>query len=328
MLPLLQKVTARKFRFYRFDGSRGYLYFNKLHFESAPIRTLQAAVEFRTRYQALDTLDDMSLLDFDGRKWFSIYIDGATSTVVVNTTGNGSSEAIVGTTIVNDGEWHTVEFNVCTKGGLTAMSLLIDGSLEKTALAHPGGIGVIVSTRYGTIGDSSQATHPTGIRGHDYFNGDIRSIRMATPVSDECEETNVCRDQMWEQHTCDFVVAYWGGCDRGHANYSVVHNTNVGFLTTEQLCCATCCRKTPTACPACGISPQQALQGADLGKRRREPTAVECAYICYETAGCAGFIYFLDQTENCQLKSTITGSESMLNVQSGKPCKRGHALLT
>jgi hypothetical protein len=103
----------------------------------------------------------------DGRVGFSTYAP------------TGSINDFFGNTIVNDGQWH----HITTIYDGTDKHIYVDGVLDATISNPHGGSGLgKATTRFGFIGDGSEATSFNGNKNNIHYNGDISELRIWSRV--------------------------------------------------------------------------------------------------------------------------------------------------
>jgi hypothetical protein len=141
------------------------------------INEVTACAWFRTSERGTNEFDNWALLDFDRSEYFNLYVRGDTGGIGFST--SGSEQAMVDHSTPGDyadGDWHlacgTYDADTATK------RIYVDGSLEKTVTApNSASLGTGV-TRYGIIGDGSEAASFDGNRNRNYFTGHIDEVRL------------------------------------------------------------------------------------------------------------------------------------------------------
>lgn len=129
--------------------------------------------------KALPNEGGWSVIDFDRSEYFNLEIgwnDRSTDVVNFATTGtNATIHDMAGTTNVRDGYWH---FIAAVFDG-TNKYIYVDGNLDATATNPHGGLDIGTgTTRYGFIGDGSEATTFNGTRNNFYFGGQIEEVSV------------------------------------------------------------------------------------------------------------------------------------------------------
>jgi len=176
------------------DGVNDYVAIQNLYFNVANQLkefTVLAVVRIPT------TGGNWSILDFDRSEYFcccagipsgSISGEGDYVGFHTNASGYGIHD-MWGSKIVRDGAWHVIvwRYNCYEQYD---KKIWVDGVLDAQADAYPEGVGVGTgTTRYGFIGDGSEANTFDGGRNNIYFEGDIGEVRFwdeALPESHIC----------------------------------------------------------------------------------------------------------------------------------------------
>jgi len=122
-----------------------------------------------------------SIADFDRSEYFNVEIgwhDQTTNVVNFATySSSGGIHDMAGSTNVCDGKWH---FITAVYDG-TDKRIYVDGVLDATATNPHSGTGLGKggsTTRYGFIGDGSEATSFNGTRNEFYFKGSIDEVSI------------------------------------------------------------------------------------------------------------------------------------------------------
>jgi hypothetical protein len=160
-----------------FNGTSDYVAIQNKNYNTAgSISALTVEAWIKTSFTGGGSYDNWSIVDFDRSEYYNMWVDGATGYVSFSTMDNaGTQDDFAGTTAVNDNAWHHIA--VVYDG--TDKRIYVDGVLDATKTnPHSGnnlGSGV---TRYGFIGDGSEATAFNGTRNNFYFEGDIDEVRI------------------------------------------------------------------------------------------------------------------------------------------------------
>lgn len=157
---------------YNFDGTDDYIALDNF-FDTAgalPEFTVSAWVKVNSGEGG------WSVLGYDRSEYFTAAIESSTDKVEFNTTDSANStHDMNGNNIVSDGTWHHV---VWQYDG-TDKIIYVDGAEDaRAANPHSGasiGTGV---TRYGIIGDGSEASSFDGSRNGIHYNGLIGNVRF------------------------------------------------------------------------------------------------------------------------------------------------------
>ncbi len=176
---------------YEFDGG-DYIALRQIVFdEIGALPTMTACAWFRT---GQEKFDNFSLFDFDRSEYFSLYIEAKTGRVAFGTAAYIPEENrsqvhdLVGSNFVADGEWH----HACVAYDGRDKFIYLDGKLDRKSLplphdGRPLGTG---KTRYGFIGDGSEATTFDGHRNNLYFEGAIDNVRLYTSFLESPQEAS------------------------------------------------------------------------------------------------------------------------------------------
>lgn len=161
-----------------FDGVDDYVALNMSYASAGaiPVLTLEAWV--RTTVSGQGSTANWSIIDFDRSEYYNLYVRGDNGLVSFSTTADNAAiddfDAPAGTQ-VNDGQWHHI---VAVYDG-TDKIIYIDGVQVATKANPHGGrpLGTGVS-RFGFLGDGSEAPGFNGARNNIYFEGDIDEVRI------------------------------------------------------------------------------------------------------------------------------------------------------
>ncbi len=127
----------------------------------------------RTSFSGSDW-SNWSIIDFDRSEYFNLYVDGRSGRAAFSSQASTTHD-MFGDKRINDGNWH----HLCAVYDGSDKRLYVDGREDSVVLnAHakePLGTGV---TRFGFIGDGSEATRFNGARNKLHFEGDIDDVRI------------------------------------------------------------------------------------------------------------------------------------------------------
>lgn len=168
-----------------FDGSDDYVAIEDLHYDTSGEIT-ELTVSAWVKIPAGG--GDWSIVDFDRSEYYTCAAgipDGGTTgtgdvvgfhTTSPNTsTGNGD---MWGNIDVRDGNWHFITW-VYDSSVTNEKKIFVDGQLDAEADQHPDGEGLGTgTTRYGFIGDGSEASSFDGSRNDIYYEGSIDEVRI------------------------------------------------------------------------------------------------------------------------------------------------------
>lgn len=182
---ILQNGPVFNTNYFSFDGINDRGYIKTLNYGGGnTISEMSVFAWIRTSYNggtpSIWNQNNWSLLDFDRSEVFTFALNGTGELQMSgrssNTGGIGSGYYdILGNLRNNDGNWHYVgwTFSVANQ----KIIMYVDGQVDKTFTANGGmtalGYGV---TRYGLIGDGSEATYEGGAGNDIFYEGDIASL--------------------------------------------------------------------------------------------------------------------------------------------------------
>lgn len=161
-----------------FDGVNDYVSLDMVFSKTGALPKMTVEAWVKTDVSGGGYNSNWSILDFDRSDYFSFFVHGGDGTVGFSTTDNaGTIDDFYGpsTARVNDGVWHHV---VAVYDGVDK-KIYVDGTLEATKSNPHGGLPLgSGTTRYGFIGDGSEATSENGPRNGLYFKGELDEIRL------------------------------------------------------------------------------------------------------------------------------------------------------
>jgi FlaG/FlaF family flagellin (archaellin) len=170
--------TAFDFR----DG--GYVAIDDSFDTAGELPQLTACSWFRTSETGTGEFDNWALLDYDRSEYFNLYVRGDTGGVGFSTSSQSASMRDLSTgTNFADGDWHFA----CGVYDGSEKRIYVDGSLEARATQHGGTPLGTGTTRYGFIGDGSEAGSFDGDRNDEYFDGRIDEVRLYDRALDQEE---------------------------------------------------------------------------------------------------------------------------------------------
>lgn len=130
---------------------------------------------------------EWSILDFDRSEYFTCAAGVTTSSICASgdyavfhtTSENGVTHDMWSNSPVRDGKWHCIAWRFNSKEAVDK-KIYIDGVLDASADAYPTGtrIGRLGVTRYGFIGDGSEASTYNGLRNGIYYKGYVGEVLM------------------------------------------------------------------------------------------------------------------------------------------------------
>jgi hypothetical protein len=162
-----------------FNGTTNYIALNMSLTGSGSLPQLTASVWFKTTFNTGSFTNNWSFLDFDRSEFFNVYVTPS-GRIGFSTTGEGPftggfgdlDDMFSNTSGLNDGFWHHVAVVYDGSDKL----IYVDGVLDNTVLnAHSGALGRD-TTRYGFIGDGSEATSFNGTRNNILYDGKMDEV--------------------------------------------------------------------------------------------------------------------------------------------------------
>tara|TARA_B100000809_G_C15139852_1_gene532593 strand:- start:5504 stop:7291 length:1788 start_codon:yes stop_codon:yes gene_type:complete len=160
-----------------FNGTNDYFAIkDKKYNASGSIPSLTVTGWFKTTYNNSSWSGNWSMLDFDRSEYFNVFVHG-NGQIGFATRGAGIDDFYVGSIgQYNDGNWHYV---AAVYDG-TDKLIYVDGVLMGTKTnPHQGAALGSGATRYGFIGEGSEASTFNGGRNGIYYEGEYDEIRLS-----------------------------------------------------------------------------------------------------------------------------------------------------
>ena len=167
-----------------FDGKNDYLAIEgKRYKKKGAIKHLTVTGWLKTTFNHTTYSKNWSMLDFDRSEYFNVYVHGD-GRAAFSTRGSGEKASSTGIDDffagnqgqLNDGDWH----HIAAVYDGTNKYLYIDGALAGTKNnPHLGAKLGTGATRYGFIGDGSEASSVNGKRNNIYYEGQYDEIRFS-----------------------------------------------------------------------------------------------------------------------------------------------------
>ena len=156
-----------------FDGTSDYIYLpNSLNSQS--LDKLYTFVVYKTSHSSGSSTDNWSFIDFDRSEHYNCFVHGDGRLGFAHMTGSISD--VYGTTASNNNEAHIGTY-IYNNTLVKETTLKLDGVVEADVDVVNTGVKIGKnSTRYGFIGDGSEATGVNGSRNNRYFAGEIAEI--------------------------------------------------------------------------------------------------------------------------------------------------------
>lgn len=165
----------------QFDGIDDYVALNMFYNSTGQIPQITLEAWVKTTENTAGYTDNWSIIDFDRSDYYSFYVHGDGRVGFSTTDNSGSTNDFWGPTgkKVNDGNWH----HIAAVYDGTDKLIYVDGILASTLTnPHAGRALGVGSTRYGFIGDGSEATTYNGSRNNQYFKGAVAEVRVWNEV--------------------------------------------------------------------------------------------------------------------------------------------------
>ncbi len=188
-----------------FDGTNDYVAIKGMHYSTTSLATITVEAWIKTTVNTGSWQDNWSIIDFDRSEYYNVFITADNGYVGFSTTGGGTTDDFYGVTAVNDGNWH----HIAAVYDGTDKRIYVDGVLDATQTnPHSGSALGTGTTRYGFLGDGSEADVYNGTRNEIYYQGDIDEVRVwsdvrtATEISDNrnsCIATNSANLELYYQ---------------------------------------------------------------------------------------------------------------------------------
>ncbi len=162
-----------------FDGTSDYISINDKVFEDSNIiDEITVSVWFKTDFTGSSYSSNWAFVDFDRSEYFNFYIRGDDGRIGFSSaaTGYSGQNDFYGQTLdLNDGEWH---FACIVYDGTDKMIYRDNGVMDSIWENAMGGRAFGTgTTRYGFIGDGSEASTDNGGRNNYYYDGEMDEVR-------------------------------------------------------------------------------------------------------------------------------------------------------
>jgi hypothetical protein len=159
------------------DGTSGYVAIQNLHYDTAgEIPELTVCAWFNTSFSGGGYNSNWAFVDFDRSEYYNFYVRGDDGRLEFSTrASSGGIHDMVANTVVNDGKWHFA----CAVYDGTDKIIYLDGEQDAISPNPHSGLNLGRGpTRYGFIGDGSEATAFNGNRNNLYYEGKIDEVRI------------------------------------------------------------------------------------------------------------------------------------------------------
>jgi len=160
-----------------FNGTSHYIALNMSFTGSGVLPQLTVSVWFKTTFSATGSIAlNWAFLDFDRSENFNVYVTGPGTIGFSTTSSAGDIDDMQGATSgLNDGMWHHMAVVYDGSDKL----IYVDGVLDGTDSSAHGGLPLGRGpTRYGFIGDGSEAPTFNGARNQRYYEGSMDEVAI------------------------------------------------------------------------------------------------------------------------------------------------------
>ena len=265
-----------------FDGVNDFVALDYFYNTNGIFTGLTVEAYVRTTVNGVGQSDNWAIIDFDRSEYFNLFVTGDNGRLGFGTTDNfGVTNDLFSTPPdqVNDGNWHHV---VGVYDG-TDKILYIDGvEVNRAVNAHAGrpiGTGV---TRYGFIGDGSEAPTFNGARNNLYFQGQVDEIRVWNVVRSPAEITNTISECL--DGTESGLELYYRMSDGTGSSTLTDHSYNGGEGTLTNMNTATVWLSDGPEITGCGNCISTGRVAA-IATVNNPPTDIDVIVSCAGSAG-------------------------------------------
>lgn len=163
-----------------FDGANDYIALNKNYNTSGQITQITVEAWIKTTESGTTDFDNWAIVDFDRSEYYNLFVRGDNGEVGFSTTDNtGSIDDFYSGIAVNDGKWH----HIVGQYDGTDKIIYIDGAeVARRNNAHSGNNLGTGNTRFGFIGDGSEASTFNASRNDKYYTGEVDEVRIWNTV--------------------------------------------------------------------------------------------------------------------------------------------------
>ena len=162
----------------QFDGSDDYIALDMSYSGQGAVPLLTISVWFSSTFSGASYNDNWAFVDFDRSDFYDFYVTADTGTLEFSTTASsgGTDDFVAGTAGLNDGAWRLAW---AVYDGTDKFVYLQD-TLDGTSPNPHSGAGVgSSSTRWGFVGDGSEATTYDGSRNNIHYEGMMDEVRIS-----------------------------------------------------------------------------------------------------------------------------------------------------
>jgi len=171
---------------YEFDGTNDYIALDMHYANGDTLDKFTFVGWYKTSFSSSGYSSNWSFFDFDRSEWFNFYIRGDNGKLAFSgADGVNGNFDIYADTASNDGQWH--QGVVIYDSDNNHVKFYLDGNLDGVSTFTNTVPITDTFTKYGFIGDGSEATSFNGPRNNIYYDGAIDDIRFYNRILTEDE---------------------------------------------------------------------------------------------------------------------------------------------
>ena len=158
-----------------FDGVDDYVAINYSYTSASVLSEFTVEAWVNTSFVGASAFDNWSIIDFDRSEYFNFFVSADDGEVGFSTASGGVDDFYTSGSPVNDGTWHHI---VGVYDG-TDKIIYVDGvEVARKLNPHSGANIGTGSTRFGFLGEGSEATSYNSTRNNFYYDGKIDEVRL------------------------------------------------------------------------------------------------------------------------------------------------------
>ncbi|WP_350294084.1 LamG domain-containing protein [uncultured Croceitalea sp.] len=168
-----------------FDGTDDYVALPISYNGVNAIPEVSVEAWVRTSFTGSGYNSNWAIVDFDRSDFYDLFVRGDNGRVGFSTySATGGINDFYGNIAVNDGQWHHI---AAVYDGVDK-HIYVDGILD-TSIANPHGGNALgkATTRFGFIGDGSEASSYNAGKNNIFYDGDISEVRIWSRALDATE---------------------------------------------------------------------------------------------------------------------------------------------